>query len=115
MKIVASSAFACNAPVNARARKADTQRILLESGGPELRARLFWQTWQYPHQESPLGVSGDLLGTTARSQGQNTIWLRTTWGHPIRYHLSYHVISSMYVDCSPELANYLPVQVISVS
>lgn len=41
MKIVASSAFACSAPVNARARKADTQRILLESGGPEVRQDYF--------------------------------------------------------------------------
>lgn len=41
MKIVASSAFACNAPVNARARKADTQRILLESGGPEVKQDYF--------------------------------------------------------------------------
>lgn len=37
MKIVASRAFACNAPVSARAKKADTQRILLESGGPDVK------------------------------------------------------------------------------
>jgi Transcriptional regulator containing GAF, AAA-type ATPase, and DNA binding domains len=114
VNIVASSAFACNAPVNARARKVDNKRILLESEGLEVRARLFWQTWGFPHQVSPLGISGEDIWRFVGYNGEES---RT------EYHLVTDDLGASD-KISPKLSRglvststvrYLPIRIISMS
>jgi hypothetical protein len=86
VKIVASSAAACNAPVKPRARKADTQRMLVESGGREVRQDYFGRR-DNAHIKSLL--SGYLeFGWVRRRGVEDRIPLGygRLGGCPIRYH-----------------------------